>query len=220
MAYRRADADAGSVVEFVTAEIKSRIRRGDFVPGQRLVAADLSQLLAVSGGPIREALTRLAGEGLVDIQPHRGALVRTQTVEEVMEIFNMREVIEGLSARMAARAVATRVASPDKMREIADRGRQLATDLDYIGYARSNHEFHEEIYAISGQPKVTHLAKQLSDQIDRLNNRLLGVPSVLTESAREHDEIAEAIATGNEPRAEAAMRAHVLTSMKKATGRG
>lgn len=215
MAYRRATEGSESVVDLAVAEIRLRIRNGDFAPGQRLVAAEISTTLQISGGPIREALTRLAGEGLVDIQPHRGAVVRAQSPEDIIEIFELREMIEGLAARLAARAVASGRGDASAMLEAASRCQALAEEPDFFGYARANHDFHEAIYQLSGKTKVTILARQLSDQIDRLNNRRLARVSVLVQSAIEHNAIAAAISSGNEQEAEATMRNHVAGSRQK-----
>ncbi|WP_147408595.1 GntR family transcriptional regulator [Paraburkholderia fungorum] len=200
------------------AEIRQRIRRGDLAPGQRLVAAELSTQLAISGGPIREALTRLAGEGLIDIQPHRGAIVRTQSQEDVVEIFQLREVVEGLAARLAARAVADGTGDAGAMLDAARDCHAMAGSMDFFGYAKANQAFHAAIYELAGSARVTALARQLSDQIDRLNNLRLGRASVLVQSSEEHDEIATAIAAGDEEGAESSMRQHVIGSMKKVIG--
>ena len=220
MAYRRAGESGESVVDLAVAEIRQRIRNGDFVPGQRLVAGDLGAELKISGGPIREALTRLAGEGLIEVQPHRGAVVRTQTKEDIVEIFAIREVIEGLAARLAAQAVGTEGMSAREVQQAADRGREKAKLVDYIGYGLANMEFHEAIYALAGRPRISALARQLSDQIDRLNNRRLVQVSVLQRSAAEHDEILSAILAGNGSLAEERMRRHVAASGRKVIGTG
>ena len=218
MAYRRAEVTGESLVEVAVSRIRQQIRRGDLVPGQRLVASELSETLKISGGPIREALTHLAGEGLVEVQPHRGAVVRAQSTADVIEIFELREVVEGLAARMAARAVARGTASPAKVEEAAAACRVAAKAANFLGYANANQAFHEAIYELANKPRVARLASQLSDQIDRLNNRRLGHASVLHRSAAEHDEIAIAIASGNEALAEERMRQHVSSSGSKVVG--
>jgi DNA-binding GntR family transcriptional regulator len=218
VSYRRASDTGESVVDVAVAAIRQRIRNGDLVPGQRLVAGDLSADLKISGGPVREALTRLAGEGLVELQPHRGGVVRSQTREDIIEIFQLREVIEGLAARLAAHAVAVHAASPAPIQAVANKCRKLAKAADFFGYAQANQEFHEAIYALAAKPRIAKLASQLSDQIDRLNNQRLGHVSVLHKSAAEHDEIVAAIVAGNEVLAEERMRNHVSVSGSKLVG--
>ncbi len=218
MAYRRASEGNESVVDQTVNRIRQSIRIGDFVPGQRLVAAEISEELSASVSAVREALTRLAGEGLIDIQPHRGAVVRPQTREDIIEIFELREVIEGLAARLAAQAVATGTRTTTELKYAANQCREHAEKVEYIEYALANHAFHDAIYALAGKTRVTRLAEQLSVQIDRLNNRRLARISVLQQSSIEHEAILTAIISGNEAAAEAAMRQHVRTSMQRILG--
>jgi DNA-binding GntR family transcriptional regulator len=218
MAFRRTNDTGESAVERATAEIRQRIRNGELVPGQRLVAAELSTLLDVSLGPLREALTRLAGEGLVEVQQYRGAVVRSQSAQDLAEIYLVREVIEGLAARLAAQAVARGDHAVKGLQKIADRGRKLAASFDLEGYLAANQEFHETIYALAGSSRVTTLARAFSDQVDRLNNRHLASVAVLQKSAEEHHAIVAAIAAGEPARAEELMRRHVSSMGSKVTG--
>jgi len=218
MAFRRTGDNGESAVEMAAAEIRQRIRSGEFVPGQRLVAAELGASLEMSIGPIREALTRLAGEGLVEVQQYRGAIVRSQSPEDLIEIYQVREVIEGLAARLAARAVRSAGQSPKALQKIADKGRKYALSFELSAYLQANQEFHETIYAMAGTPRVTTLARTLSDQIDRLNNRHLAQASVLQRSSEEHQAIVDAITAGDEARAEALMRNHVSSMGNKIAG--
>ncbi len=218
MAFRRAADNGQSAVDLAATEIRQRIRSGEFVPGQRLVAAELGASLEMSIGPIREALTRLAGEGLVEVQQYRGAIVRSQSPEDLIEIYQVREVIEGLAARLAARAVRDGKRSAKPLQKIADRGRKLAQGFELLAYLQANQELHEMIYAMAGTPRVTALARTLSDQIDRLNNRHLAQAWVLQRSADEHQAIVDAITAGDESRAETLMRSHVSSMGSKISG--
>ena len=219
MAYRHLGDNWKTAVDRAADQIRTRIRDGAFVPGQRLVAAELSRELAVSLGPLREALTRLAGQGLVEVQPHRGAIVRTQSIDELVEIYEIRELIEGLAARLAARAVGTDERPVQPLQRIAEQGRRSAENFDLLAYLDANQAFHEAIYALSGTPRLANIARTLSDQIDRLRHKQLGDHSVLLASATEHDAIVAAIAAGNEAAAEALMRGHVASMGRKITGR-
>src|ERR1700716_154277 len=92
---------AETVVEYTIGSLRNAIGEGRLAPGQRLVVADVTKMFGVSAGPVREAIRRLTGEGLVDITPHRGATVRQFSTGEVREIFEVREMIEGLAAKLA-----------------------------------------------------------------------------------------------------------------------
>lgn len=201
---------AETVVEQTIAALRARIRDGDYAQGQRLVVAEVTKALGVSAGPVREAIRRLTGEGLIEIEPHRGASVRSFKSRDVREIFQLREVIEGLAARLAAENVgsgnhrAALESSLAEMRRIlADSGR---------GYIDHNHDFHELIYRLAGNALVRETAEQLTLPIYRLRYHHLMDRSYAKTSAAEHELIAEAILDGDGPRAERMMRNHIRNS--------
>jgi DNA-binding GntR family transcriptional regulator len=91
---KRSQTSAEAVAEW----IRERIRRGRFVPGQRLVEADIIEQLGASRSKVREALQRLQAEGLITIEEFRGASVRRIGPDEVRAIYRTRMVLEGLAA--------------------------------------------------------------------------------------------------------------------------
>src|SRR5690625_6122003 len=99
----------GEQHEPLSALIKSRIRQriidGEFLPGERLVEHKLSEEMAVSRIPIREALRSLAAEGLVNIEPHRGAFVATLSKGGAMEIVEVRAALVGVNAKLDAQNI-------------------------------------------------------------------------------------------------------------------
>lgn len=92
--------------DVVVDAILSGIRSGRLVPGQRLVEADLTHSLSISRGPVREALKRLAAEGIVTLNQNRGAYVRSLSRKEVSDLLKLVEVVTGLVARLAAQTMA------------------------------------------------------------------------------------------------------------------
>src|SRR6266545_7992045 len=88
--------------DIVFREILRGLYEGRFVPGQRLIEADLTREFKVSRGSVREALTRLAAEGVVSSTRHRGAYIRSLTRDEVREILRVLEIMVGLAASLAA----------------------------------------------------------------------------------------------------------------------
>lgn len=202
---------AETVVEQTAEAIRQAIREGRLVPGQRLVVADLTRQFQVSAGPAREAISRLTGEGLVEVVPHRGATVRLLSTEQVREIFEVREVVEGLAARLAAEAVGASDEAAGKVRDsIAEMHDILARrSPEYIEH---NHRFHAMIYDLAGNVRARDVAAGLTLPIYRLRYHQLMDPAYAAVSAAEHTDIAEAILAGDGPRAEAAMRAHIRHS--------
>ena len=90
--------------EAVYQRLKESIIRGEISPGSKLVETQISQKLGVSRTPLREAISRLGQEGLLEVVPRHGTFVRKQSVNEILESLEIREALEGLAARLAARS--------------------------------------------------------------------------------------------------------------------
>ncbi len=200
-----------TAVEQTAEAIREAIREGRFVPGQRLVVADITRLFGVSAGPAREAISRLTGEGLIEVVPHRGATVRSFSNDQVREIFDLREVVEGLAARLAAVAVGRLGEHAVRIRDsLAEMHGILANRA--IGFIEHNHRFHEMIYDIAGSRRMRDLAASLALPIYRLRYHHLMDPDYAAHSAREHDAIAAALLAGDGDAAEQKMRLHIRHS--------
>jgi DNA-binding GntR family transcriptional regulator len=201
------EAAHDTVVEQTISALRRAIRDGRYAQGQRLVVAEVTKALGVSAGPVREAIRRLTGEGLVEIEPHRGASVRALKSRDVREIFQLREVVEGLAARLAAEAIgphrAELEASMAEMREV------IAGQGDYIAH---NHAFHELIYRLAGNDRLAETAAQLALPLYQMRYHQVMDRAYVRASAAEHELIAEAILDGDGPRAERMMRNHVRNS--------
>jgi DNA-binding GntR family transcriptional regulator len=204
--------DSESVVERIITEIRDRVRSGQFAPGQRLVEADLQRLFSASRGPIREAIRRLTAEGILDQRHNIGAAVRELSPEEVINIFSVREVLEGLAARMAAQNIHlhnNRQMLLALEKEFSEE--RPATPLSYIKY---NDRFHSLIVKLSDNNHLVRLEGQFLARIYRLQvDTLTSSPPFM--SVREHKAIVKAILDRKPSRAEMLMRRHVRASLKK-----
>ena len=98
----RDTVDAVSAVDQVMEAVKDGIRQARYVPGQRLVEPDMMRDFAVSRGTVREALRRLAAEGFVQIELYRGASIRKMSRDEFVELNEIRALLEGYAASLAA----------------------------------------------------------------------------------------------------------------------
>jgi DNA-binding GntR family transcriptional regulator len=203
------EQQAESAVESTIARIREAIRSGTFAPGQRLVVADLCKRLGVSAGPVREAIRRLTGESLVDITPHRGATVREFGTREVREIFEVREMIEGGAARLAAERIDQADYRSRLEATLADMRRVVSEREDYIPV---NQAFHELVYEMADNRRVIDIATQLTLPIYRLRFHNLMSHRFVKTSAEEHEAIAGAILAGDGDAAERAMRVHIRSS--------
>lgn len=202
-----------TTVDAVAAAIVDGIKAGRFVPGQRLVESDLTEEFGVSRGSLREAFGRLAADGLLVIEPYRGALVRKMSREQVFSLFQVREALEGLAARLAAEQI-DKGDNRRRLEQVLDevwRHRELT---DVPGYMDVNARFHEVIVEISGNDMLARIVGQLQVQAFRLLHRLLADATGKAQSIHEHQAVASAILAGDAEAAERAMREHVRSSIR------
>jgi DNA-binding GntR family transcriptional regulator len=190
------------------------------VPKQRLVEADLSEEFGASRTAIREALSELAGEGLVERVANRGARVRVVEYAEAIEIAEARRALESLCAAKAAENV-----TDAEIRELTAIGQAMSQAVDAHDrdlYAAKNNELHRRVHEISGQATATNLIRRLRGQNVRQQYRLAQKPGRAEVSINEHLAIIEAICRRDARGAESAMAAHldsVITAMREVHNR-
>jgi DNA-binding GntR family transcriptional regulator len=197
----------GSIVETIVEKIKERVREGRYAPGQRLIESDIQQLFSVSRGPVREAVHRLASEGIIEIRHNSGATVRALSRADVCNVFQIREVLEGLAARMAAE----NIPNGADARALVDLEAQFKREFkgSALDYMRYNDRFHELIVRLSGNEQLIQMTHQLHLRVYRLQFEALQSSGSFLQSRREHDGILKAILNGDGARAETLMRQHV-----------
>lgn len=192
------------------AAVRELILHGELPPGARLGEVELAERLGVSRTPVREALSRLAAERLVEIVPNRGARVASWTVEEMEGVFDLRVALEPrLSAFAVPRATAADV---DALEELAERMSQLGTpgpDQDLDAVVPLNRAFHDRLVALAAQPA---LAAALAGAVHApivLRNFHSYDGASLRRSLAHHHEIVGAVRAGDPVWAEAVMTAHI-----------
>jgi len=199
-----------SKTDMVAALIRQLIITSELPAGEQLRQRDLAQRFQVSQTPIREALRRLESEGLVIGDTHRGFTVVEPDDGPVEENFQIRAALESLGASLAARKIdANGIA---RLRELNDRMRALGDDDPR--YADLNRQFHFMVYEHAGSPLLLSLMRLLWAS-------LRGGPLVSrthAESARQHDEILDALSSGDAAAAAARTHQHIM-SAAPATGR-
>jgi DNA-binding GntR family transcriptional regulator len=191
----------------VAAAIRAGIVNGDYAPNQRLIEADLVETYGASRAIIRSALVEVAAEGLVDRLPNRGARVRSVSLDEAIEIVEVRMGLEGLCAAKAARQI-----TDTEIEEF----RRLRADMlaavsrgELMEYSRLNRVLDQRIGQISGHRTATAILNQLRAQVVRHQFRLSHQPGRAAVSVPEHTAIIDAITARNPDLAEAATRAHL-----------
>lgn len=203
------DQDTGRPV---ATGIRDAILAGEFVPNQRLVEADLAERFGASRAAVRAALLELANEGLIERVQNRGARVRAISLEEAIEISELRMVIEGLCAAKAAERV-----TEDGVRllaGIAEDMRAAVASGDVFGYSRLNERLHREIREISGQRTAAEVLERLRAQSVRHQFKLAMHPGRPAVSLPEHLAIIEAIRARDPEAAERAAREHLRSVIR------
>ncbi|WP_314173130.1 GntR family transcriptional regulator [Streptomyces winkii] len=213
-------ARSGAGVPLVEA-IREAIIRGDFVPNQRLVEADLSTQFDAGRASVRAALLELANEGLVERIQNRGARVRAVSLDEAVEISEVRMVLEGLCAAKAA--VTVTGAEIRELRAIGASMREAVAGGDLLGYSSLNQELHRRVREIGGQRTASRLLERLRGQNVRHQFRLAMHPGRPAVSLPEHLAIIDGICTHDPEAAEAAAHNHlrsVIEALKEADRSG
>ena len=192
------------------AKLMNAIEAGEFRPGDRIREVEVAERLGLSRTPIREALRRLEAENIIEHRPRIGAVIRTLGRTEVVELYEMRLVLERTASQMAAKHAMQ--AEVDALLAINDRIAQEAGNPSKA--AAINQQFHRAIYLAARNRFLLESARGLNNAL-----LLLG-PTTLADEARiktvvaQHTQITEAIGAGDTTGAGDAAEAHLQTSLR------
>jgi GntR family transcriptional regulator, rspAB operon transcriptional repressor len=177
--------------ERVYRHLRQQILEDQLPPGTELSEVALSRELAVSRGPIREAIGRLAAEGLVTVRPRRGAEVRSLTPTELIDAYQVREALEVLAVRLAV----PRITSSDLARldELVEAMAEFARKDQVTEFFAANVAFHELLCELSGNEKLREIHHRLEGEIRRFQARTLALRGNLDSSVSEHRAILAAV---------------------------
>ncbi|GLR88489.1 GntR family transcriptional regulator [Bradyrhizobium iriomotense] len=205
--------DRGSGVALGEAVFRSlceALQAGSYRAGDRLREEEVAQRLNVSRTPVREALGRLAARGFVQPAAGRGVIVRNLDISEVLELYAMREILEGAAARLAAEH-ASRL-EIDAMTDIEQAFTEHSGDAAEM--ARLNRTFHEAICRAARNRYLDNASKELQDWIALLGPTTFSVTHRPETSHREHQAIISAIAARDGDKAEKLARAHIREALR------
>jgi DNA-binding GntR family transcriptional regulator len=220
---RRAAGDR-ALVDHLAATIQARVLSGQIPGGARLRQESLASEFGVSRTPVREALRKLQATGIVELEPHRGALVRGPTAREIREAYEVRAELEGLAAELAARHIADaqlrrlrkaeRIFRHSIQTLLALRKREPESELpweDDTEWVRANDLFHQVVQEASGNARLVSTIADLHRSFPRsLTWSALSASSrLLEENVEQHHAIFEAIERHDPPLARGLMTDHV-----------
>ncbi|HLM31974.1 MAG TPA: GntR family transcriptional regulator [Solirubrobacterales bacterium] len=199
--------DNRTLWEQVRDRLREEILSGELAPGTVLSETSLARSLGVSRGPIREALGRLASEGLVTITPRRGAIITELTRDEFIDAYQVREALETLAIRLAV----PRLEQSDlaRLRELHDRMVEHARRDEVKEFFDANAAFHRLLVTASGNGKLDEMYGLLLDQTGRYLARSLVLRGSLDRSISEHSAILEAVEAGDAERAAHLLADHI-----------
>jgi DNA-binding GntR family transcriptional regulator len=193
-----------SRAELAYKRLRQSIRMGEFRPGQRLREAELATQLNVSRTPIREAIRRLASDGLIEVAPSGGVMIINLNKQQVRDLYALRETLEGAAARLAAQHASP--AAIATMRELLDAGKAAQEPRQL---ARLNQLFHREIQDAAHNRYLALALVQLSDSLALLPGTTYEVPGRSEAAYEEHMAILDAINSRELEKAEELARHHI-----------
>jgi DNA-binding GntR family transcriptional regulator len=187
-----------STVELLAAALRERIIKGVYHPGDRLVESEIVEADKVSRNSLREAFRLLSHERLVVHELNRGVFVRKLTVDDVIDLYRVRKLIECA----AVRKLDSRPAQADDMAEAVAAGDLATRNQDWRGLGTANMMFHQAVGALAESPRIDELMRNILAEL-RLVFHAMGDPQRFHEPYLERNkEIMAAIEAGDGPRAE------------------
>lgn len=199
--------DRRKVTDWVYEELKSAIVDLRLAPGYPLREASLAGQLGVSKTPIREALTRLEQEGLVETTSFKGAVVTGYSRQDLIEIYELRELLENAAARAAAESMSN--VDRDRLHRICQESRKLKKGNDTAGLAALISSFDDVLFDQVRNSRIRALIENLRAHLTRIGHLTAEIPGRIGASVDEHEKILEAIAARDPELAERQMSEHI-----------
>lgn len=189
--------------------LRLAIVHGELTPGQRLVEADLAERFSSSRGAVREAIVLLENEGLIARQRNRGASVRPVSLEEAIEITEVRAVVEGLCAAKAA--TYGTAADRKKLKSIGTAMQKAVKQNDVLAYSTTSQQAHLYIREMAGQHTASVVLDRLRYQSVRYQYSVAMLPARPAQGLTEHLAVIDAVASRSPDLAEETMRSHLMS---------
>ena len=190
-----------------TELIRLAILDGRLEPGSRLKEEELARELGISRTPIREALLVLQAEGLIQTTPNRGAVVVTHDADDLIDLYQLRALLEGHAARQAAARISDEEIG--LLRESCDRFDRIAAE-DIRELVKENLLFHRAIHAAAGSARLSGMLRRVIELPLVYKSYVWYPPDQKRISAHYHRQITNALSVRDAERAELVMREHVF----------
>ncbi len=201
--------------------LKTEIVKGFLEPGTKLFEDKIATQMGVSRTPVREAIQKLAAEGLIKIAPNQTLIVTEVSPEDVKEVLQIRGVLEGLAARIAAKKINKQ--EIDELESVVTQMSLHITRENLSSYCKVVDEFHDLILNICGNKWITQIRDNLGSFIYRFRLKSLSVPGRLKCSLEEHRKIMESLKKHNSEDADRLSQIHMenaVTNILKNVAKG
>ena len=193
-----------TTAKVVAARLRDEIQEGSLAPGTRLRQNEVAGRFGVSTTPVREAFAQLQAEGLVRIDPNRGAVVFHPTAEDLLEYYEIREVLESLALAHAIPRL-----GEDAPKELGDLIERMRRTGDARRWLRLNDEFHLRLYEFAERPHLISLIDSLRDASTPYIYMFVANRKPADQANDEHQEILDACVRGDVKAAQRAIRNHL-----------
>lgn len=200
-----------ALIDQVHDQLVAAIASGDLAPGERLTQENVAALLGVSRQPVSHALQILKRRGLLIEHGRRGLAVAPLDPDRIRHLYQIREMLDGLAARLAAERCRDGHAASDDidaLREALDTGTALVVDADIKQLVLADVAFHSALHRLSDNPEIARTVAEQWPQFMRSMGFVLGAGDRAARIWAEHAAIATAVLDGDPDRAEALSRAH------------
>lgn len=196
--------------------LKEMISNHRFQPGTRLNVESLAKEMGVSRTPLWEAVSRLEQEGLVKNIPNRGVFMDELTPQQALQLYEVREMLEGMAARLAASNISP--SALKRMKNNLGKQEQVVAEGDLVGYSQLDFEFHAIVYEACGNPYLKELLETIKNKMRPLTTHLA---PILPDLFDDHAKLLAALKAGDPEKAETAfqrhnqlMRGHIIQESK------
>ena len=194
-------------------EISRWIVQGVLKQGQPLIETELAERLNISRTPIREALRELEKEGLVEIYPRRGTFVTKLTLKEIQELFEIREALEGMAARLCAKRI-----TEEELQKLSEKFERAQKEKDErtkeILYEQAGDSLHETILTTCGNPGIKKIIENYKTRLNRERKLAAKIPGRIESAYRDHVSIYRALKDRDPDGAEGVMRNHIAITLR------
>jgi DNA-binding GntR family transcriptional regulator len=198
-----------SAPDFVRDQLRQAIHEGKFRPGDQLRQEELADRFGISRIPVREALRQLEAEGLVTLHPNRGAVVATLSLQEVLEMLDIRIALE-------CRAIC--LAVPNMIESDFDAATQILKSYDKEPmpqrWGEMNWRFHEALYAPCNRPKLLTMIEANYGHVSRFVRTQVSMASGKEKPQKDHNDILESCRAGDARKAASLLEQHIARTQK------